>query len=251
MIKAFNEKEKIEKIAKAIIATDFFKECVVVIPQEIENDIETYTHPNRYTEYLIQIVGNFFTGNIAEMLEVQPLFELVKEELNIDIHELEVESKQDIVNISEEHDEKIQVERSLTDIIEDIEKAVEKMYEAQLDSLFAGQTVEKIKGTEQSTRVNLGLDWKPIPSMVYVAVLDKNDKLTREPFPVLSRKEHPDVKVSAALVKEEIPRNVWRIQASFDQPITEKSLAGESVMSIRSLSHIAKPNEVKVEVYET
>lgn len=209
------------------------------IEDQKQEDIQEGGYPKRDTQYKLDELAEFFADELTEIIEISGVSEWLKEELRKDLDGI----WGDLNAILEAYNSKdgyVHGERSISDIIEELDKETGKVYMEMLDAEWKGLTVEQAKEKLQK-------------GSTYVALLDEKDLVMREPYPAIA---NTTTKVTTEITEKDRwstdttthPRRELKIH--LDPPIKRQSL-DETPFDVSCHVHAVRPQETKAVIIQT
>ena len=247
-LKIKNEDVAVEAVLYAILETDEFKAEVVKIPEQMKEHIRDNGYSRRLTDYLLEALDNHFEQDLLDVVKPNAVFKLLHDEMKIDIAELDAQiiSRETVKDVYGTREEKFEVDRTIGDILEAIHDATRRIYEQKLDEVWKGKTPDDFINAEAVACASLSLLWEKEPNTIYILPLDKDRKLTREPYSDMDLTVNTDVALTAEYKQEEQHYRIYRdLHVAYSRPITT-TFYGSQPSTCIGTTHSARKNEVNV-----
>jgi len=155
---------KLEQILNDVLQTDYIK--AMRKERDVEDEIGFYGVQPRKTYFELSILDSFFEEDIEEILKVESIWlylkRLVEDEVTFLLSDVKSFLKEGLY---------FRMENFVSDKIGDLSNELHILYREQLNAEWKGLTPEQAR--------------KKLPkNQQYIALLDKNGLLTREPYPI-------------------------------------------------------------------
>jgi len=217
--------EEYTPILSAILNSQFVQEERT--RRNIEEEIEWAGIPDRNTDFQLEVLSNFFEQDMKEIVEIEAVWSWLSGRIKGELDGI-WNNKQVVANLGQ--GDTLCMEKSLGDVLQYLDEALASLYRKRLDEEWKGKTVQEAKR-------NVILR----PGILYVAFLDKDGLLTREPYPVSM---DVNAEVKCEFISEKTP-GLWTpiTVRSLDMTVTPrvKECAGRCIR--------AANEEVKFEVF--
>jgi hypothetical protein len=224
--------EEYTPILTAIVNSPFVQEGRT--KRNIKEEIEWAGYPDRDTDFQLQVLSDFFEQDMKEIVEIEAVWKWLSGRIKGELDGI-WNDKEIVANLGQ--GDTICMEKSIGDLLQYLEEALAALYHKQLDAYWKGKTVKEAK-------LNLVLK----PGILYVAFLDKDGLLTREPYPV-SMDVNAEVKCKFITTKTPglwTPIHMRELDIAVNPPI--KSKGHDTTMVGRRIR--ASNEEVKFEVFQ-
>jgi len=162
-------KKEVNSILDAILNSETFKDSRS--ETSIKEDIEYYGIQRRRTDVEIELLYGFFEEDMEKILEVNEIWLWLKREIREMIELTTTDTKTFLKDGLY-----FKMEDYVNQQLENLLDSLSKFYEERLDSEWQGLTVLKAEGELPKNQI-------------YIALLDKDEKLTCEPYPITRNTE--------------------------------------------------------------
>lgn len=174
--------EEMKEILEAIVNSKYFEEMRK--NRDINIEIDGFGYQLSETDFELETLENFFYEDEKTILSVEPIWRLLKQKIQRDVEEM-LKTPETFVG---------EWTTRLSDLAEDfldrMKSSLLDLYRKLLDESWKDVKIAEAK--------------KVLPkNQQYVALLDKNRKMTREPIPITRRLE---AKISCEIKEEEVKR---------------------------------------------
>lgn len=254
ILKVKNEDEAVENVLREILDTDEFKVDVAKIPEQIHEHILECGYSRRVTDYLLDALDRHFDQDLLDVVKPDAVFKLLHDEMKVDIAELDVQiiDRETVREAYGDKQEKFMVDRTISEILEAIQDAARRLYEKKLDATWQTlgangvSPIEHFKCLEEMTDLKIRYSWRKQLNTAYVLLLDKDMKLTREPYPDMDLTVNPDVTLTTEYIQEEHHYRTYRtLHVTYSRPITNH-FGNHDTYNTTGTQHTARKDEVNV-----
>jgi len=156
--------EQLFEILTAILETDHVKQLWK--ERDIREEIEFYGYQRRNTDIALEALEDFFEQDLEEIFKIKHIWLWLKEQIRGEVEYLTGD-----VAIFNERGIEFEMHNFVEDKLKDLKSELSAYYERLLNEEWQNMTVKQAKV-------------KLPKGQQYVALLDKDGKLTREPYPI-------------------------------------------------------------------
>ncbi|MEM2738276.1 MAG: hypothetical protein QXK93_04760 [Candidatus Bathyarchaeia archaeon] len=174
--------KSLKEILDAILASEWIKQRR--LDRNVEEEIENFGYQMSKTEFELETLENFFYEDEETVYAVKPIWKYVKNRIESAVESVLTSPQKFILE-----GRQLRLGSFADDCLEDLKVSILDFYQRLLDDEWAGLTVD-----EASKRLTKGQQ--------YVALLDSNGRLTREPIP-LTRNLQAEIKGEITWDEEE------------------------------------------------
>ncbi len=179
------EEEQLNKILDAVLNSGVFQK--LRSEYDAKEDIEFYGVQRRRTSVELDLLEDFFEDDLENILKVEEIWKWLLHEIKSHIEWITYDVKEFV-----KEGLGFEMEGFVNEKLNCLQSELAEIYEERLDLEWRGLTPEEAK--------------EKLPkNQLYIALLDKDGNLTREPFPIT---RNTDAKLTWKIETEKGKRNI-------------------------------------------
>jgi len=156
--------DRMKQILNDVLETDFIKKMRK--ERDVKDEIDFYGVQGRKTEFELEILGEFFAEVAEEILKVKSIWLWIEEQVKDELAEILADQKT-FLEKGIDFEMRDYVDGKLDELADKLDKLYRKRLDDEWKGLLWEQAKEKLPKGQQ-----------------YVALLDQDGYLTREPYPI-------------------------------------------------------------------
>jgi len=220
-------KKRMTQILDDVLETDYIKEKRK--ERDVKDEIDFYGYVRRKTDFELELLYNFFEENIEEILKVESIWILIQENVRDEI-EWKISTRENFLK----EGIYFNMEQYVENGIYSLQCNLQGLYRERLNAEWKGLTPKQAR--------------KKLPkNQQYIALLNKNGKLTKEPHPI-TRNMKANLTWEIRIDKHERPIGVTvkkrNIHVKSDKPLKQGETYTSMVIALED-------SEVNAEIIKT
>lgn len=171
----------LNKILDAVLASSLFKE--LKDSRDVQAEIEFHGYQKRETDAELENLDDFLNCNIEDLLKITSIWEWLKKEIQDDVSDCLTNAQIFIENGLDYN-----IQKMVNKHLDRLSNELSMILRARLNAKWQDLTPELAKP-------------RLVKGNIYVAIVDADGKLTREPYSITTNK---DAKVTFTIEEEEV-----------------------------------------------